>query len=88
MEGVDMNIKRLIQAVDILKERYKHEIHNDGDWFYYLANYTVNIHDRDGTSDVLTVVVYPLDKTTGQTDFDNWIYLEPFNKQFELTYED
>ena len=81
-----MNTKRLQQAVDILKKRYKHEIQNDSDWFYYLTNYTVNIHDNEG-EDVFTVVVYPLDKATGQTDFNNWIYLEPFDKNFELTYE-
>lgn len=76
-----MRIKRLQQAVDILRKRYKHEIHNDGDWWYFLRDYSVNIHDNEG-EDVFVVNVYPYDRDTGITDYSVQIDLEPFNKQF------
>jgi hypothetical protein len=82
-----MNTKRLQQAVDILKERYKHEIHNEGDWWHFLQNYAVNIHDNEG-EDAYVINVYPYDRDTGITDYSVQIDLEPFNKQFELAYED
>jgi len=81
-----MRIERLQQAVDILRERYKHEIHNDGDWWYFLQNYAVNIHDNEGTN-VFVTNLYPYDRDTGMTDYSVQIDLEPFNKQFELAYE-
>jgi hypothetical protein len=81
-----MNKKRLQTAVDILKERYKHEIHNTGDWFYFLRDYTINIHDNEGSNTFVTVV-YPVDKSTSKTDYCNQINLASFPKEFQLAME-
>jgi len=81
-----MNIKRLQQAVDIIKDRCKHDLYADGDIWYFLNNYSVNIHDNEG-KDVFVVNVYPYDRDTGITDYSVQIDLEPFNKQFELIFE-
>ena len=60
-------IKKIIEA-------HKLEIVEDRDFFYKLEKYELNIHDylEEG---FFSVVLYPIDKNTGITNFSKWITL-------------
>ena len=76
---------RLVKAVEILKHRYAGEIYRDGDWSHYLWSWTVTIcvNEQDDTS--YDVVAYRAKDNV--TDWSDYVVLDSYNVQFELTPE-
>jgi hypothetical protein len=72
----------LIKAVEILKDRYKHEIY-EGDWMYNLRGWTINISSEDDNT--YDVVAYRAKDNV--TDWSEYIELPSYPVQWELTYE-
>ena len=76
-------MNRLIKAVEILKERYKHEIYEHGDWSYNLWSWTITITSEDENN--YHVVAY---RAKGNvTDWSDFVVLPSYPVQWELTYE-
>lgn len=74
--------KHLIKAVEILKERYKHEIY-EGDWSYNLWSWTITIQSEDENN--YHVVAYRA--KDNMTDWSDYVVLPSYPVQWELTYE-
>lgn len=74
--------KHLIKAVEILKERYKHEIY-EGDWSYNLKNWTITISSEDDNT--YDVVAYKVKDNI--TDWSDYRVLSSYPVQWELTYD-
>jgi hypothetical protein len=70
----------LIKAVEILKERYKGAIYDDGDWSYNLMNWTIQISTQDDK--FYDVVAYRVKDNS--TDWSNYTVLPSYPVQFEL----
>jgi hypothetical protein len=78
-------VNRLIKAVEILKDRYKHEIYKDGDWSYNLWSWTVTIAVNEEDDNWYNVVAY---RAKGNvTDWSDYVVLPSYPVQWELTYE-
>jgi hypothetical protein len=76
-------MRHLIKAVEILKERYKHEIYKDGDWSHNLWSWTVTISTEDDNN--YDVVAYRAKDNT--TDWSDYVVLPSYPVQWELTYD-
>lgn len=74
--------KNLLKAVEILKERYKHEIY-EGDWSYNLWSWTITIQSEDENN--YHVVAYRAKDNV--TDWSDYVVLPSYPIQWELTYE-
>jgi hypothetical protein len=74
--------KHLLKAVEILKDRYKHEIY-EGDWSYNLTHWTITISSEDDNN--YDVVAYRANDNV--TDWSDYIVLPSYPVQWELTYE-
>ena len=74
-------MNHLIKAVEILKERYKHEIY-EGDWSYNLWSWTVTITSEDDNN--YDVVAYRAKHNT--TNWSDYVVLPSYPVQWELTY--
>ena len=70
-------IKHLKRASNILYNHYMDEITEEGDWFYYLKNWTFNfVVDPDYEA----VIAYKV--KDGKTDWSDFIKLEERVKQW------
>jgi hypothetical protein len=78
-------MNRLIKAVEILKDRYKHEIYKYGDWSYNLWSWTVTIAVNEEDDNWYDVVAYRAKDNT--TDWSDYVVLPSYPVQWELTYE-
>jgi len=76
-------MNHLIKAVEILKERYKGEIYEHGDWSYNLWSWTITITTEDENN--YHVVAYRAKNNT--TDWSDYVVLPSYPVQWELTYE-
>lgn len=72
--------KHLSKAVEILKERYKGEIYDCGDWSYNLTNWTIQISTENDT--IYDVVAYRVKDNC--TDWSDYIVLPSYPVEFEL----
>lgn len=75
-------MNHLLKAVEILKEKFKHEIYNSGEWCYNLWCWTVMITEEE--DDTYRVVAYRAKDNV--TDWSDFVVLPSYNVQFELTY--
>lgn len=75
--------KHLAKAVEILKQRYKGEIYDDGDWSYNLTNWTIQISTQDDK--FYDVVAYRVKDY--YTDWSDYIVLPSYPVEFELVGE-
>jgi hypothetical protein len=76
--------KHLLKAVEILKNRYKHEIY-EGDWSYNLFNWTITISVNEENDNWYDVVAYKAKNNS--TDWSDFIVLPSYPVQWELVYE-
>lgn len=76
--------KHLYKAVEILKNRYKHEIY-EGDWSYNLWSWTITISVDEENDNWYHVVAYRAKDNV--TDWSNFIVMPSYPVQWELTYE-
>ena len=76
-------MNNLIKAVEILKEKFKHEIY-EGDWSYNLTKWTIKIDTDDGIN--YNVVAYPVKDNQTQWDSMQFVRLPSYPVEFELTY--
>jgi uncharacterized protein YmfQ (DUF2313 family) len=78
-------MNRLIKAVEILKDRYKHEIYKSGDWSYNLWSWTITIAINEEDNSRYDVVAY---RAKGNvTDWSDHVVLPSYPVQWELTAE-
>jgi len=75
-------MNHLLKAVEILKEKFKHEIY-EGDWSYNLWSWTITIDTEDENN--YHVVAYRAKNNV--TDWSDFVVLPSYPVQFELTYE-
>lgn len=75
-------MNHLLKAVEILKEKFKHEIY-EGDWSYNLWSWTVTIDTEDENN--YHVVAYRAKDNV--TDWSDFVVLPSYKVQWELTYE-
>lgn len=76
-------MNHLIKAVEILKEKFKHEIYDSGEWCYNLWSWTVTIETEDDNT--YHVVAYRAKDNV--TDWSDYVVLPSYPVQWELTYE-
>lgn len=77
-------MNHLLKAVEILKEKFKHEIYDSGEWSYNLWSWTVKI-DTEEDENTYNVVAYRAKDNV--TDWSDFVVLPSYQVQFELTYE-
>jgi hypothetical protein len=75
-------MNHLLKAVEILKEKFKHEIY-EGEWSYNLWSWTITIDTEDENN--YHVVAYRAKNNV--TDWSDFVVLPSYPVQFELTYE-
>jgi hypothetical protein len=65
--------KQMQEMADVLIKAYKHEIIDEGDWWYGIDEHSFNIHsyNDDGW---YNINVYD---TNGVDNYDTWVDLEP-----------
>ena len=76
----DFQYNRLIKAVEILKDRYRAEIYESGDWSHNLWCWTITISTDDGFNN--DVVAYRAKNNV--TDWSDYVVLPSYPVQWEL----
>jgi hypothetical protein len=73
----DLRRDRLQRITNYLAEVYKDEIIWEGDWWYGLKKYSINIFDyEDKKTGWFTVNVYNVDPVTGMDNSSMWFDLD------------
>jgi len=85
MNITPLALKRLNKAVDILKERYKHEIYADHEWNHFLWSWTINIYTDEDDPDPKFYKVTAYRALNNTTDYSDWIELPSYPIEFELS---
>lgn len=70
-------IKLKKKVLKVIK-RNKHEILHQGDWWYNLKKYSLNIYERE--PDLFYINLY-LCKDERETDYSEWINFKPMSKK-------